>query len=134
MRYFNAAGADPDGELKEDHRPETQLIPRALMAAAGQIEQLEVFGTDYPTPDGTCVRDYIHVSDLARAHVAALKHLLAGQDSLAVNLGTGRGVSVWEVLKSIKFVTGKDVPYVTQPRRPGDPLPSSPESNWRRKS
>ncbi len=121
LRYFNAAGTDPSGELNEDHRPETHLIPRALMAAAGQIDHLEIFGTDYPTPDGTCVRDYIHVTDLARAHVMALQHLLAGKDSLAVNLGAGRGVSIWEVLKSIKYVTGVDVPCITRPRREGDP-------------
>lgn len=120
LRYFNACGADPDGELGEWHNPETHLIPRALLAAAGQIERLEIYGDDYPTPDGTCVRDYIHVSDLARAHTLALRRLLECASSLRLNLGAGRGASILEVLGAIKRVTGRAVPYVMKPRRLGD--------------
>jgi UDP-arabinose 4-epimerase len=120
LRYFNACGADPDGELGEWHDPETHLIPRALLAASGQIERLEIYGDDYPTPDGTCVRDYIHVSDLARAHTLALRRLLQGASSMRINLGAGRGSSISEVLGAIKRVTGRPVPYVMKPRRPGD--------------
>ena len=120
LRYFNACGADPEGELGEWHDPETHLIPRALLAAAGRIERLEIFGDDYPTPDGTCVRDYIHVSDLARAHTLALRRLLEGASSLRLNLGAGRGSSILEVLGAIKRVTGHTVPYLMKPRRPGD--------------
>ncbi|WP_323785034.1 UDP-glucose 4-epimerase GalE [Thalassovita sp.] len=120
LRYFNAAGADPEGEVGERHDPETHLIPLALMAAAGQ-GALHVFGEDYDTPDGTCIRDYIHVSDLARAHVLALNHLDDGGDSLAVNLGTGRGHSVREVVDAVTRVTGQAVPVVSAPRRAGDP-------------
>ena len=121
LRYFNAAGADPDAELGEWHTPETHLIPRAILAAATQTGQLEVFGDDYPTADGTCIRDYIHVSDLAEAHVAALRHLLAGGGDLSVNLGTGIGHSILEVLSTIKRITGKEVPATFKPRRSGDP-------------
>lgn len=121
LRYFNAAGADPDNELREWHEPETHLIPRALMAAFGHIPQLDVFGTDHPTPDGTCVRDYIHVGDLARAHVAAMRRLLAGGDSLKVNVGSGTGASILEVLTAIRRELGRPVPIVNRPRRPGDP-------------
>lgn len=121
LRYFNAAGADPDGETGEDHRPETHLIPRALMAASGLADHLELFGTDWPTPDGTCLRDYVHVSDLARWHVAALEYLLAGGESVAVNLGTGLGHSVRQVLSAVETVTGRAVPLRISPRRPGDP-------------
>lgn len=121
LRYFNACGADPAGEIGEWHTPETHLIPRALMAAAGQVSHLDVFGTDYDTPDGTCVRDYIHVCDLAEGHVRALDHLLEGGDSLSVNLGTGRGYSIREVLQAIAEVTGRAVPVRFGPRRPGDP-------------
>jgi UDP-arabinose 4-epimerase len=121
LRYFNAAGADPDGEIGERHDPETHLIPLALLAAAGRREALEVFGEDYDTPDGTCIRDYIHVTDLARAHVLALRHLLDGGDSLALNLGSGSGSSIREVIGSVEHVTGRKVPHVTKPRRPGDP-------------
>ncbi len=121
LRYFNAAGADPDGELAERHDPETHLIPRALMAAAGSIPHLAVFGDDYETDDGTCVRDYIHVTDLARAHVLAADRLAKGGDSIAVNLGTGRGVSIREILAAVERVTGRAVPVVAGPRRAGDP-------------
>lgn len=121
LRYFNAAGADPDGELAERHQPETHLIPRALLAAAGKLERLDVFGTDYATEDGTCVRDYVHVSDLAQAHLAAVNHLMAGGDSLSVNLGSGRGTSVREILEAIHRTTGHEVPVRYRPRRAGDP-------------
>ncbi|TMV93630.1 UDP-glucose 4-epimerase GalE [Thioclava sp. BHET1] len=121
LRYFNAAGADPEGELRERHEPETHLIPLALMAASGRAGPLQIFGTDYPTPDGTCIRDYIHVSDLARAHLCALDHLLAEGCNLALNLGTGRGASIREVLDAIERVTGQQVPHLLAPRRAGDP-------------
>ena len=121
LRYFNAAGADDSGEIGELHDPETHLIPLALRAAAGTGPELQVFGSDYPTPDGTCIRDYIHVNDLATAHVKALEHLAAGKDSLAVNLGTGKGESVREVISAVEEVTGKRVPHKVVPRRPGDP-------------
>jgi UDP-glucose-4-epimerase GalE len=121
LRYFNAAGADESGEIGELHDPETHLIPLALSAATGAGPELQVFGSDYPTPDGTCVRDYIHVSDLAEAHVKALEHLQAGKESFAANLGTGRGHSVREVVAAIEEVTGSHVPLRLCPRRPGDP-------------
>ncbi|MCA0045100.1 UDP-glucose 4-epimerase GalE [Celeribacter litoreus] len=121
LRYFNAAGADPSGELGERHEPETHLIPIALRAASGAGAALNIFGTDYPTPDGTCIRDYIHVSDLARAHVLALEHLYSGEGSMALNLGTGRGASIREVLQTIERVTGRPVPVIEAPRRAGDP-------------
>ncbi|ARM86436.1 UDP-glucose 4-epimerase 1 [Rhizobium sp. CIAT894] len=121
LRYFNAAGADPEGELAERHQPETHLIPRALLAAAGRLERLDVFGTDYATEDGTCVRDYIHVSDLAQAHLAAVNHLMEDGGSLSVNLGSGRGTSVREVLEAIHRATGHEVPVRYRPRRAGDP-------------
>lgn len=121
LRYFNAAGADESGEIGELHEPETHLIPLALRAAAGQGPELHVFGSDYPTPDGTCVRDYIHVTDLADAHVKALDHLSAGKASFAANVGTGRGYSVQEVLAMVEEVTGNKVPRRVVPRRPGDP-------------
>lgn len=121
LRYFNAAGADPEGEIGERHDPETHLIPLALMAASGQGPALKVFGADYPTPDGTCVRDYIHVADLARAHVRAVEHLMAGGESLALNLGSGRGFSVREITAAIEAATGRAVPVEDAPRRPGDP-------------
>ncbi|TIX00022.1 MAG: UDP-glucose 4-epimerase GalE [Mesorhizobium sp.] len=121
LRYFNACGADPDGELGEWHSPETHLVPRVLMAASGIIDQIEVFGTDYDTSDGTCVRDYIHVSDLARAHLKALMHLEGGGKSLAVNLGTGRGVSIMEIVQAVGRMTSRPVPAVFRSRRPGDP-------------
>lgn len=121
LRYFNAAGGDESGEIGELHEPETHLIPLALCAAAGTGPELKVFGTDYPTPDGTCIRDYTHVSDLAEAHVKALEHLQAGKESLVANLGTGRGYSVREVIAMVEEVTGNRVPVRLAPRRPGDP-------------
>lgn len=121
LRYFNASGADPEAEIGEWHEPETHLIPRALLAAAGMAGELEVFGNDYPTRDGTCIRDYIHVTDLARAHVLALRFLLQGGEDLQVNLGTERGHSILDVLKAIDRVTGKPVPVSYKPRRAGDP-------------
>ena len=121
LRYFNAAGADDSGEIGELHDPETHLIPLALRAAAGLGPELQVFGSDYPTPDGTCIRDYIHVNDLATAHVKALEYLSAGKSSLAVNLGTGTGASVQEVIDEVEKVTGRKVPHKKVPRRQGDP-------------
>ena len=121
LRYFNASGADESGEIGELHDPETHLIPLALRAAAGVGPALQVFGSDYPTRDGTCVRDYIHVNDLASAHVRALEHLAAGKESFAVNVGTGAGASVREVISAVENVTGKAVPHTLVPRRPGDP-------------
>jgi UDP-glucose-4-epimerase GalE len=121
LRYFNAAGADESGEIGELHDPETHLIPLALRAAAGLGPELQVFGSDYPTPDGTCIRDYIHVNDLADAHVRALEHLAAGKNSFAVNLGTGNGASVQEVISAVEKVAGKRVPRKNVARRPGDP-------------
>jgi UDP-arabinose 4-epimerase len=121
LRYFNAAGADLDGEIGERHDPETHLIPRALMATAGLIPALEVFGDDYPTADGTCIRDYIHVADLAEGHVLALNHLDAGGKTTQLNLGTGRGISIRELLGSVTRVTGREVPVIIRPKRDGDP-------------
>ena len=121
LRYFNAAGADDSGEIGELHDPESHLIPLALSAATPDGSELQVFGDDYPTPDGTCLRDYIHVNDLADAHVRALQHLEKGGESLAVNLGTGRGNSVMEVIQAAEKVTGQPVRCKIGPRRPGDP-------------
>lgn len=121
LRYFNAAGADPEGRLVERHDPETHLLPLAIDAALGKRPPLTVFGDDWPTPDGTCVRDYIHVLDLAAAHVGALAHLEAGADSDAFNLGTGHGHSVREVLQAVEAALGRPVPHSVGPRRPGDP-------------
>ncbi|CUH83275.1 UDP-glucose 4-epimerase GalE [Thalassovita mediterranea] len=121
LRYFNAAGCDPEGELCERHDPETHIIPLALMTAAGQRQQFSVFGRDYATPDGTCVRDYIHVTDLAVGHVAALKHLLSGGESLSVNLGTGHGHSVLEIINKIEQMATCKMPVVFEDRRAGDP-------------
>ena len=120
LRYFNAAGADESGEIGELHNPETHLVPLAL-AATGNGSELKIFGTDYPTPDGTCVRDYIHVNDLADAHVRALQHLEKGGESIALNLGTGKGDSVLEVIKAAETVTGRTVNRKVGPRRAGDP-------------
>jgi len=121
LRYFNAAGADPDGDLREEHDPETHLIPLAIDAALGQAPPLRIFGTDYPTADGTCIRDYIHVSDLADAHVRAMQELLNGGPSSIRNLGTGHGHSVREVVEAVSRAVGQPVPAEQHPRREGDP-------------
>jgi UDP-arabinose 4-epimerase len=121
LRYFNAAGADPDGELGEEHQPETHLIPLVIQAALGQRPEVEVYGTDYPTPDGTCIRDYIHIADLAEAHVRSLGHILAAGESCALNLGTGHGHTVRQVIGAVERVGGVRVPYRDAPRRAGDP-------------
>ena len=121
LRYFNAAGADESGEIGEFHEPEPHLIPLALAATGATAPPLQIFGTDYPTPDGTCIRDYIHVNDLAEAHVLALHRLAHGGPSFAVNLGTGKGNSVLEIVKTVEAVTGKKVNRVQGPRRAGDP-------------
>ncbi|MEB3217139.1 MAG: UDP-glucose 4-epimerase GalE [Nostocales cyanobacterium 94392] len=121
FRYFNAAGADPSGLLGEDHNPETHLIPLVLQTALGKRESISIFGNDYPTKDGTCVRDYIHVSDLADAHVLGLEYLLKGGDSAFFNLGNGNGFSVKEVIETARLVTGKEIKAVECDRRPGDP-------------
>jgi UDP-arabinose 4-epimerase len=121
LRYFNAAGADDSGEIGELHDPETHLIPLALLASTANGPELQIFGDDYPTPDGTCLRDYIHVNDLADAHVRALQHLEQGGDSLALNLGTGRGHSVLEVIHAAEAATGQPVRRKVGPRRAGDP-------------
>ena len=120
-RYFNAAGADPEGEIGEVHEPETHLIPAAIEAILGKRPQLEVYGTDYPTPDGTAIRDYIHVFDLGRAHILALDYLRNGGESIALNLGTGVGQSVMDVIGAVRAATGREVPHVLCPRRAGDP-------------
>ncbi len=121
FRYFNAAGADPEGRLGEDHNPETHLIPLVLMTALGKQDSVSILGTDYPTPDGTCIRDYIHVTDLAQAHVLGLEYLLKGGDSQVFNLGNGNGFSVREVIETARRVTGKEIPAIARDRRPGDP-------------
>ncbi len=121
LRYFNAAGSDPDGDVGEAHMPETHLIPLALDAMSGKGRPLTVFGQDYPTPDGTCIRDYIHVADLAMAHVQGLKYLSGGGASRILNLGIGKGFSVKEVLQTIENVCHRPVPFVWGPRREGDP-------------
>jgi UDP-arabinose 4-epimerase len=121
LRYFNAAGADPEGELRERHDPETHLVPLALMAAAGTGPALTILGDDYPTPDGTCIRDYIHVADLSRAHVMAVSYLIDGGESVALNLGSGQGQSVRQVVEAVGRITGQAVPFSIGPRRPGDP-------------
>jgi len=121
LRYFNAAGADPDGEIGECHVPETHAIPLILDAAARSADGFTIFGADYPTADGTCIRDYIHVCDLADAHVAALRALLDGAESTALNLGTGRGWSVRELVGAVQRITNREVTVHVGPRRPGDP-------------
>jgi UDP-arabinose 4-epimerase len=121
LRYFNAAGSDPEGEIGECHVPETHAIPLLLDAAAGEGKEFMIFGNDYPTADGTCVRDYIHVTDLADAHVKAVRLLLDGTQSTALNLGTGRGWSVRELVATVREVTGCSVPVQVGARRPGDP-------------
>jgi UDP-glucose-4-epimerase GalE len=120
LRYFNASGASPAGDIGEDHTPETHLIPLVLQVALGQRPNIAVFGTDYPTPDGTCIRDYIHVDDLADAHLRALDLLEPGK-ALKLNLGTGRGYSVREVIEACRRVTGHAIPDIVGPRREGDP-------------
>lgn len=120
FRYFNACGADPGGALGEDHHPETHLIPLALLTALKKRESLYIFGTDYDTPDGTCVRDYIHVNDLADAHVLGLQHLLSGGESEVFNLGNGNGFSVREVIETAREVTGLEIPVIETERRAGD--------------
>ncbi len=129
LRYFNAAGADPEGEIGECHEPETHLVPLVLQAALGQRTQIEVYGTDYPTPDGTAIRDYIHVHDLATAHLRALEYLREGGASIAVNLGTGSGHSVREVIAAAEAVSGRKIAARAAPRRSGDPpvLVADPE-------
>lgn len=121
LRYFNAGGADPDCELGEDHDPEPHLLPRVLATAAGLLPCVEIYGTDYDTPDGTAIRDYIHVTDLAQAHVLAMGYLLSGGTSSAFNLGTGMGHSVREVAAAAETVTRTTIPVVERPRRSGDP-------------
>lgn len=121
LRYFNAAGCDPEGELGEDHDPETHLIPNALRAAFGRIPRLELYGDDYPTRDGTCVRDYIHVMDLARAHLLAVEYALKGGSLRAFNLGNGQGFTVKEVIAAVKRISGREFEVDVKPRRPGDP-------------
>lgn len=123
LRYFNAAGADPEGECGECHIPETHLIPRALMAVTGELQDFRVLGNDYPTPDGTCIRDYIHVLDLASAHVLAMERLHAGKSGqgISLNLGTGTGCSVQEILHTVERVTQRALPHTIGERRAGDP-------------
>ena len=121
LRYFNASGCSQDSMIGEDHDPESHLIPRVLMAITGEIDTLEIYGTDYPTPDGTCIRDYIHVDDLASAHGLALEHILTKDESIQCNLGTGKGISVLEIIAAAEQVTGKKVPIRYGPRREGDP-------------
>jgi UDP-glucose 4-epimerase len=140
LRYFNAAGAHPDGTIGEDHDPETHLIPIVMQAALGQREKVHIFGDDYPTEDGTCIRDYIHVTDLANAHWLALEHLRRHHRSGVYNLGNGRGFSVKEVIETVRDVTGQPIQADISPRRSGDPaiLIASPERairelNWKPK-
>lgn len=121
LRYFNAAGADPDGELGEDHRPETHLIPRAISVALGREKELVVHGNDYPTEDGSCIRDYVHVNDLAEAHIKAMEYIWSKNESADFNLGTEHGCSVFEVIKAIEKANNSSLTYRIGPRRPGDP-------------
>jgi UDP-glucose 4-epimerase len=121
LRYFNAAGADESGDIGELHNPETHLIPIILKAASGELDRIKVFGTDYPTEDGTCIRDYVHVNDLAQAHLLALDALLSGEESQVYNLGSSNGFSVNQVIRIAEKVTGKEVPVMASSRREGDP-------------
>ncbi|MBT8517351.1 UDP-glucose 4-epimerase GalE [Polynucleobacter paneuropaeus] len=121
LRYFNAAGADPDGLLGERHNPETHLIPLALQVASGRLSSLKIYGNDYDTVDGTCIRDYVHVEDLCNAHLLALEHLFSGGDSRSYNLGNGRGYSILEVINAVKTITGKELSMQFDVRRDGDP-------------
>lgn len=129
LRYFNVAGAKPDGSIGEDHRPETHLVPIILQVALGQRDELSIYGDDYPTEDGTCIRDYVQVCDLARAHILALDYLLKGGDSDVFNLGSEKGFTVKEMLEAARRVTNKEIPAKVAPRRAGDPasLVASPE-------
>ncbi len=129
LRYFNACGASDDGSIGEDHTPETHLIPLILQVALGQRENISIFGNDYPTPDGTCIRDFIHVEDLADAHLRVLERIEPGK-GLAYNVATGRGYSVREVIEAARKITEHPIPAVERPRRPGDPpvLVASPEA------
>jgi len=120
LRYFNASGADPSGEIGEEHDPETHLIPIAMQVAAGKRERMKIFGTDYPTPDGTCVRDYIHVNDIAAAHLNSLNAFEDGLTKAEINIGTGAGLSNLQILETIKRITGRDLPWDPAPRRDGD--------------
>ncbi|MBD0346065.1 MAG: UDP-glucose 4-epimerase GalE [Coleofasciculus sp. Co-bin14] len=121
FRFFNASGANPEGLIGEDHNPETHLIPLVLLTALGKRESISILGTDYPTPDGTCLRDYIHVSDLAHAHLLGVEYLLEGGNSEAFNLGNGNGFSVRQVIETARTVTDRDIKVVECDRRPGDP-------------
>lgn len=134
LRYFNAAGADPDGMLGERHDPETHLIPLVLQVAAGKRPHISVFGRDYPTVDGTCIRDYIHIHDLCDAHWLALQSLMNGADSQAYNLGNGNGFSVQQVIDVAKEVTGKAIMAIDAPRREGDPAVLVADASRARKS
>jgi len=133
LRYFNAAGADSDAEIGEAHNPETHLIPLILDCAAGKRREVAIFGTDYQTRDGTCIRDYIHVSDIADAHLRAMEHLLSGKESCFLNLGNGNGYSVREVIDCSIKVTGHDVNVIEGPRRAGDPSQLVSDSNQSKK-
>jgi UDP-glucose 4-epimerase len=133
LRYFNAAGADPQGRIGERHDPETHLIPLALQAVLGKRPPLKVFGRDYDTPDGTCIRDYIHIDDLSDAHLLALKYLWDGKMTTAFNLGNGEGFSVQQVLNAVELVTGQAVPHENAPRRAGDPARLVADSTLARK-
>jgi UDP-glucose 4-epimerase len=121
LRYFNAAGASPDGDIGESHQPETHLIPNVLRSALGTGQALKVFGDDYPTPDGTCIRDYVHVDDLAEAHMLALDYMQHAPGAHAFNLGNGQGFSVRQVIQAAERVTGRSIPHEIAPRRQGDP-------------
>jgi len=121
LRYFNAAGSNPDVGIGEDHNPESHLIPLVMKTALGQRDHIGIFGDDYPTADGTCIRDYIHVRDLAEAHLLALKHLEETGESGIFNLGIGDGYSVKEIIDTARRITGKEIPAVVEPRRAGDP-------------
>ena len=121
LRYFNAAGSDPESEIGELHTPEIHLIPRLLLTALGNFDEFHIFGTDYDTPDGTCIRDYIHVTDLADAHYKLLTYLQRNSNSLTLNCGTGKGLSVQDVVNKAQEVTGEHLPIKYSPRRAGDP-------------
>lgn len=121
LRYFNAAGSSPGGGIGELHDPETHLIPRVMLAALGKIDSVDIYGNNYPTPDGTCIRDYIHVDDLAKAHILGMEYLLHGKENHILNLGTGHGYSVREIIKGVERVSQRQVPAHERERRPGDP-------------